>query len=198
MKRKHRKLRSEAELDITAFMNLMIVLVPILLINMIFAHTSVLELNFPTQDQDSIQDDESLQLQVMILGDKLVVADNKGGVIKEIESLSTSSTGSTNSDKQVVSTGAYDFEMLGKVMQELKTRVPDKKDITIMARKDTSYQTLVSVMDKVRSYRTVVAGSVVNAELFPEVSIADAPETIEGNENVADAKYAPNNEKVSS
>ena len=192
MKRKHRRLRSEADLDITAFMNLMIVLVPILLINMIFAHTSVLELNFPTQDQSSVLDDKSLQLQVMIFEDKLVVADNQGGVIKEI------SNSSQNAESGALSTGAYDFAMLGKVMQELKSRVPDKKDITVMARKDTSYQTLVSVMDKVRSYRTVVAGSVVNAELFPEVSIADAPETVEGNESVADANSISTNGKVSS
>jgi len=33
----------------------------------------------------------------------------------------------------------------------------------------------VTVMDTVRSYKAVVAGSVVNAELFPEISIADAP-----------------------
>ena len=49
MRRKHRRLRSEADLDITPFMNLMIVLVPVLLLNMVFAHTSVLELNFPVE-----------------------------------------------------------------------------------------------------------------------------------------------------
>ena len=38
-------------------------------------------------------------------------------------------------------------------------------------------------MDKVRSYPAVVAGSVVHAELFPEVSIADAPESIKVDEN---------------
>jgi biopolymer transport protein ExbD len=191
MKRKHRRLRSEADLDITAFMNLMIVLVPILLINMIFAHTSVLELNFPSDDQSSTQDEQNLQLQVMILDDKLVVADNQGGVIKQIENL-------TSPNDKSSSTGAYDFVMLGKVMQELKSRVPDKKDVTLMARKDTSYQTLVSVMDKVRSYRTVVAGSVVNAELFPEVSIADAPEIIDPNEELAEAKAQLSESKVSS
>lgn len=160
MKRKHRRLRNkDTDLDITAFMNLMIVLVPILLMNMIFAQTSVLELNFPTQDNAPADQELALQLQVIILDDKLVVSDNKGGVIKQI---------SKQDD-------AYDFEMLGKVMQEIKARVPDKKDITVMARKQTSYQTLVSVMDKVRSFKTVVAGSLVHAELFPEVSIADAP-----------------------
>lgn len=160
MKRKHRRLRNEADLDITAFMNLMIVLVPILLINMIFASTSVLELNFPTQNDDQALENDLVQLQVIITPDELLVADNKGGVIKKIDSKE----------------GVYDFEMLGLVMKDLKARIPDKKDITVMAMKKTSYQTLVSVMDKVRSYPAVVAGSVVHAELFPEVSIADAPE----------------------
>lgn len=167
MKRKHRRLRTEADLDITAFMNLMIVLVPILLINMIFAHTSVLELNFPTQNTDQAMENELVQLQVIISPDELLVADNKGGVIKQIASKD----------------GHYDFETLGLVMKDLKARVPEKKDITVMAMKKTSYQTLVSVMDKVRSYPAVVAGSVVHAELFPEVSIADAPESIKVDEN---------------
>jgi len=169
MKRKHRRLRNEADLDITAFMNLMIVLVPILLINMIFAHTSVLELNFPTQDDGQALDNDLVQLQVIITPEQLLVADNKGGVIKKIDS----------------NDGQYDFEMLGLVMKDLKARVPEKKDITVMAMKKTSYQTLVSVMDKVRSYPAVVAGSVVHAELFPEVSIADAPERVQvGNDSV--------------
>ena len=63
MRRKHRRLQQEADLDITAFMNLMIVLVPILLINMIFAHTTVLELNFPEMDSASANQEEQLQLQ---------------------------------------------------------------------------------------------------------------------------------------
>jgi len=129
---------------------------------MILAHTSVLELNFPTQNTEQLSEDELFQLQVIITPDKLLVADNKGGLIKQIDSTS----------------GTYDFETLGQVMQELKSRVPDKQDITVMAMKQTSYQTLVSVMDKVRSYPAVVAGSVVHAELFPEISIADAPEQL--------------------
>ena len=161
MRRKHRRLKSDTDLDITAFMNLMIVLVPVLLLNMVFAHTSVLELNFPETAGGADQAEE-LQLQVIILDEELVVSDNKGGVIKRIP------------DKD----GDHDFELLGGVMKDIKARVPDKKDIVIMARKQTSYQNLVTVMDTVRSYEAVVAGSVVDAELFPDISIGDAPETI--------------------
>jgi len=195
MKRKHRRLRTEAELDITSFMNLMIVLVPILLMNMVIAHTSVLELNFPSQDQISNEDELALQLQVIILDDQLVVSDNKGGVIKQIENIARVEGANSADETKTV----YDFAMLGKVMQDLKQRVPDKKDITVMAKKDTSYQTLVSVMDKVRSFRVVVAGSVVNAELFPEVSIADAPEIVgEETEEVANSSISSVTGKVKS
>ena len=160
MRRKHRRLQSEADLDITPFMNLMIVLVPVLLLNMVFAHTSVLELNFPTGDSLSSEQKEELQIQVVIYDDRLVVADNQGGLIKNIPE----------------SDDGYNFGLLKDVMKELKSRVPDKKDVIIMPSRTTSYQTLVSVMDTVRSYEAVVAGNVVEAELFPQISLGDAPE----------------------
>lgn len=182
MRRRHKRAREDADLDITAFMNLMIVLVPILLINMIFAHTSVLDLNFPESNAVQNEQEEELQLQVIILDKQLVVSDNKGGVIKKVNNLKD----------------GYDFELLGKVMQELKNRVPEKKDITIMAKKKTSYQTLVSVMDSVRAFPTVVAGNLVYGELFPEISIADAPEIIGNDDEVAKAAINSNLSKVES
>ncbi|ABC29421.1 conserved hypothetical protein [Hahella chejuensis KCTC 2396] len=164
MRRKHRRPEAVADLDITAFMNLMIVLVPVLLINLVFSQISVLNLNFPESAANSAQDNkDQLQLQVMILEEQLVIADNKGGVIMQIP-------------KQAE--GEHDYKTLALAMQDIKARVPEKKDITLLPQESTSYQTLVSVMDKVRSYKTVVAGSVVNAELFPDISIADAPEII--------------------
>jgi biopolymer transport protein ExbD len=164
MRRKHRRLRHEADLDITPFMNLMIVLVPVLLLNMVFAHTRVLELNFPDSVAAGGSQEETLQLQVIILDSSLVVADNKGGVIRQID------------DDE----GEHDFNELSEVMQQIKARLPDKTDVTLMAMKDTSYQSLVSAMDAVRSFKAVVAGSLVEAELFPDISIADAPDVVAG------------------
>ena len=159
MRRKHRRLRSEPDLDITPFMNLMIVLVPVLLLNMVFAHTSVLALNFPSGQSIAAADAEELQIQVIIHTDRLVVSDNRGGVIKAIDQ----------------GAGEHDFALLKEVMKELKSRVPDKKDVVILPSAGTSYQVLVTVMDTVRSYEAVVAGSLVEAELFPEISLGDAP-----------------------
>lgn len=159
MRRKHRKLHVEAELDITAFMNLMIVLVPVLLLGMVFSQTSILDLNFPANSQDLDVDVENLQIQLIVRKDALLVADSKGGLIKRINNIDS----------------LYQFEELSLVLRQLKARLPDKKDITILAEMDTSYQTLVSAMDTARSYPAVVAASLVDAELFPEISIGDAP-----------------------
>lgn len=160
-RRKHRRQVQQAELDITAFMNLMIVLVPVLLLSMVFSHTSVLDLNFPIQSDERLDQpiDENLQLQLIIRNDGLRVADSKAGLIKKIDNVN----------------GQYDFKSLSTILQQIKARLPDKKDITILLEQNIEYQTLVSAMDTTRSFPAVVAANLVDAELFPDISIGDAP-----------------------
>lgn len=160
MRRKHRKLHVEPELDITAFMNLMIVLVPVLLLGMVFSQTSILDLNFSAGSEDLDVELENLQIQVVVREQALIVADSKGGLIKRIDNVES----------------GYQFDELRLVLKQLKARLPEKKDISILAEKNTSYQTLVTAMDTVRSYPAVVAASLVEAELFPDISIGDAPD----------------------
>jgi len=45
----------------------------------------------------------------------------------------------------------------------------------VLAEPNTPYDTLVQVMDAVRAGRTVQGAAVVHAELFPNISIGDAP-----------------------
>lgn len=147
-----------ADLDVTPFMNLMIVLVPVLLLSMVFTHTTVIDLNFPAGEAAASEIDlENVHLEVSVYADRLIVADGRGGVIKKLPKVD----------------GEYDFAELSLVMQELKRRMPEKEDITILLQEDINYQTLVSVMDKVRSYPAVQALSVVQAELFPVISLGD-------------------------
>ena len=75
-RRKHKRLQSDAELDITAFMNFDC---PgaVLLINMVVAQTSILDLNFPRRVRWRLIL-KQLQLQVIVLPDQLVVSDNQG------------------------------------------------------------------------------------------------------------------------
>ena len=158
--RKH-KHQEATELNVTPFMNLMIVLVPVLLLSMVFTHTTVIDLNFPSgSSADEAFDPDLVHLEVVVKGDNLVVADGRGGTIKTIGKVD----------------GKFDFAELSRVMQELKRRMPDKQDITVLLQQETDYQTLVTIMDKVRSYPAVQNLEVVNAELFPVISLGDSPE----------------------
>lgn len=159
MIRRHRRPNQDSDLDITAFMNLMIVLVPILLINLIFAQTSVIELNFPSSTSDAPIDPENFDLRVAIYHDSIDVLEGSNTLIKRLDNAAE----------------GFDQNKLSTIMQELKKRLPDERSVSLLAEQDTSYQSIVAVMDSVSSYKTVVAGSVVRAELFPDISIADAP-----------------------
>lgn len=82
----------------------------------------------------------------------------------------------------------HDYGKLTDKLKELKQslrnqddkELRDKKDILILSEADTDYQTLVSAMDAVRSYDAVVVADVVTAELFPDISLGDAPELAAG------------------
>ena len=149
-----------ADLDVTPFMNLMIVLVPVLLLSMVFTHTTVIDLNFPSGEAAAGEFEPDLvHLEVVVATDELRVADGRGGVIKRLPMVE----------------GQHDYNQLSLVMQELKRRIPEKEDITVLLEQATDYQTLVTVMDRVRSYPTVQGIDVVQAELFPVISLGDSP-----------------------
>lgn len=162
IRRKKHKHQDAADLDVTPFMNLMIVLVPVLLLSMVFTHTTVIDLNFPTGEAaEAAFDPDTVHLEVVVRDDTLQVADGRGGIIKMLPKVD----------------GRYDFAQLSLVMQELKRRMPEKQDITVLLEQDTDYQTLVTIMDTVRSYPTVQNLEVVQGELFPVISLGDSPTT---------------------
>ena len=151
-----RRLRKHSPaLDITAFMNMIVVLVPFLLTTTVFSRLAVLELSLPAQSSgfDNLKGD--LQLEIVIRADALEVRDRMGGSIRRVENTSK----------------GYDFQTLSALMQQLKTRFPDKVEAAILAEPDTSYDVLVQTMDAVRVARTTRS----HVELFPEISIGDAP-----------------------
>ncbi len=167
-----RRQTEEADLDITSFMNLMIILVPVLLMSMVFSHITVLDLKLPDLAPNSADEnpEKNDALEVVIHDDKIVVNYPAGAPLKTLAKRD----------------GEYDFKLLSDVLQEVKRQLADKdkekRDIFILSQPDTDYQTIVTTMDTVRSYKAVVAASVVNAELFPEISLGDAPQPLEGSE----------------
>jgi biopolymer transport protein ExbD len=159
MKRIQKRLSGHAELNVTPFMSLFIVLVPALLVSMVFTHITIIDLNFPAGNSVGEFDPEAVHLEVVVRKDALVVADGRGGAIKTVPTVN----------------GAHDFATFALVMQEVKRRMPEKREITVLLENDTDYQTVVAVMDRVRSFKTLQAMQLVEAELFPVISLGDAP-----------------------
>jgi len=152
--------KPEVEINITAFMNLMVVLVPFLLMTAVFTHLTILELNLPTANdaKNNKNNKPTFELQVTIHKNALVLADNKGGIIKRIPATAR----------------GHNYATLREVLKQVKARFPDKTNATILSEPDTSYDTLVQVMDAVRMYHAFLDGEWIDAELFPDISIGDA------------------------
>ena len=147
-----RRLRKEpAHLEITAFINLIVVLVPFLLSTAVFTRLAVLDLSLPAQNSGVEQlKPNNLQLEV---GDRI------GGLIQRIPNAGP----------------GHDTKTLQALMVELKGKFPDKLDASVLAEPNTPYDTLVQVMDAVRGTMVALGPRFVRTELFPNISIGDAP-----------------------
>ena len=162
-----RQKKADAELDITSFMNLMIVLVPVLLMMMVFSRITVVELSLPQlSSMGSAEEIERQVLEVEVSERGLDVFFPQGYLVANIPM--------KNESPQV-----HDYKQLQKtlisVKQSLLANGADKKDIVLLLQEDTPYQTIVSLIDTTRSYEEVLVTSLVQAELFPQVSLSDAP-----------------------
>jgi biopolymer transport protein ExbD len=160
-----RRLRKEpAHLEITAFINLIVVLVPFLLSTAVFTRLAVLDLKLPGQqsavEQLKISD---LQLEVVVRRDAIEVGDRIGGLILRIPRPAAAQA------------KAPDMQALAALMVVIKKRFPDKTEASVLAEPDTPYDDLVQVMDAMRSTLTAQGTQLRRAELFPNISIGDAP-----------------------
>jgi len=151
---------SPPELNITAFMNLMVILVPFLLITAVFSRITILQLNLPDGSNDALKDlKKEMNLEITARKDYLDIGTREGGRLRCFKTKE----------------GAHDYEALSAFIQQIKLRVPDKKNITLLSETDTSYEIIVHLMDSARSIKQTQGLSVVDAELFPNISIGDAP-----------------------
>jgi biopolymer transport protein ExbD len=158
-----RRLHKEpAHLELTAFINLIVVLVPFLLSTAVFSRLAVLDLTLPAQASGALQQlsVDNLQLEVVLRPDSIEVGDRIGGLIQRIPDVP----------------GGHDYRSLSGLMVQIKQKFPDKTSATVLAEQDTPYHVLVQTMDAMREGKVMAEGNkVVTAELFPDISIGDAP-----------------------
>lgn len=165
MRRRRRIKNQEAELDITSFMNLMIVLVPVLLLSLVFSQVRILNLQLPAAAQASNDNNDEPKVLELVITQTGMKLNYPAGILLK----------SFNKTEQ-----GYPYKDLSSYLQDLKLTFQqnsqEKSDIVLLLAPDIEYQTIVTTMDTVRSFKAVVAANLVDAELFPQISLGDAPE----------------------
>jgi biopolymer transport protein ExbD len=158
--RNRRLHKTPAHLEITAFINLIVVLVPFLLSTAVFSRLAVLDINLPAPSAalEKLKTND-LQLEVVVRRDAFEVGDRIGGLLQRIPRTA----------------GGEDLRELAALMVQVKQKFPDKAEASVLAEPDTPYEQLVQVMDAMRATATVRGAKAEPAELFPNLSIGDAP-----------------------
>jgi biopolymer transport protein ExbD len=157
-RRKSREL--EADLDMTTFINLMVVLLAFLLVTSAFTELSMLQVNLPSGGgAGGAEARKPLVLEVSIYKDQFIVADRQSGPLKIIPATA----------------GEMNFKELHSFLETIKSSYPAITEITLLLEPDTNYDTLIHTMDSVRYTPRMVNGTWIKGALFPDIGIGDAP-----------------------
>ena len=162
-KRHHYRRRTQqpAELDMTTFLNLMVVLVPFLLITAVFSRITIVELSLPSSTSGAPPSPPSFRVEVIVREQGLEIT-NGESVIAAIP----------NVDDE------YDMATLSQYLMSLKQDYPDKDQASVLLEPEIPYDYLIRVMDAVRSAELPAEDEEqepVRVALFTDISIGDAP-----------------------
>ncbi len=155
--------RQPEELLLVPMIDIFTVLVTFLLMTAVFSRTVVLQLNLPAAQTEFREPPPGLQIEVMVRKELLQVADRNSGPLATLPNTAA----------------GYNYDGLTDYLKRIKAKFPEKTDASILLESDTPYDTLVQVMDRVRVWETKQGLTTVQAEMFPDVSIGDAPGTDE-------------------
>jgi biopolymer transport protein ExbD len=161
-KRHHYKRRTQDayEIDVTTFLNLMVVLVPFLLITAVFSRLTIVELNLPSAAVSSANEQDRFRVEVIVREAGIEVTNGRNviGTIPKAED-------------------EYDLATLSDFLVSLKKDNPDHEDASVLMEPHIPYDYLIQVMDIVRTVEIPAEGENEYQlfALFPDVSIGEAP-----------------------
>jgi len=160
---RHHKRHDSAEINLTSMIDMMTILVFFLLIHGGFIRLAILELNLPASQSVPSEEPPSFQLEITVRDSSIEVGDRTTGLLSRIE----------KTDE------GYDFAKLTEFLTKIKKQFPEKADATLLLEPDVPYDVMIAVMDRVRVAESrdevIGAGRLIKTELFPEISIGDAP-----------------------
>jgi len=150
--RRHRRRETDVDLDLTPFMNLMVIMIPSLLINAVFTQVSVLNVDQPgdAAPTSAASAKPTLTLDIAIYPDKFVI-NNRGQAI-------------------IATLQGHDFAQLNTQLIALKRQYPAVTAATLRIDPTVKYQDIISTLDAVRIVQSNDTGR--SYALFPEVQLA--------------------------
>ena len=163
MARRHhykRRTKPEYELDVSTFLNLMVVLIPFLLITAVFSRLTIVELSLPSSAGGAKTDQPAFRVEVIVRESALEITNGKVviGTIPKVDD-------------------EYDLSTLSDFMMSLKREYPDHDTASVLLEPHIPYDYLIRVMDVVRSVEITVGDSEEYKifALFTEISVGEAP-----------------------
>ena len=147
-------------MDVTTFLNLMVVLIPFLLVTAVFSRITIFELDLPTSAAGQAIDKPKITIEVMVRKNRLEIGNGQKVV----------TTIPKDGEK-------YNIKKLSEALQAIKSSYQDKKDATVLVEPDIEYEHVIHVMDAVRiaEIKQPDSEEVKKMPLFPEISVGEAP-----------------------
>ncbi|MEC4677712.1 MAG: biopolymer transporter ExbD [Nitrospirota bacterium] len=150
-RRKGRRSIDATELNITPFMNLMVVLIPFLLSGVVFSRLAILEMKLPTSQtqaaaSNSAKDPFRLVVTLRQNGVTVLGSDIKRAQFPKKESV-------------------YALEGLSDLLEQVKAKHPEESALILLSEPEIPYEALIAVMDACREKE--------GQALFPDISIGE-------------------------
>lgn len=157
--RNHAKYRGRNDLNIVPMIDMMVILVFFLLFTAVFSNTNILELNLPAPNSSVPELNKGLELEVIVRQNAIEIADRGSGVLRTLPKKD----------------GAYDYQGLSDYLQFVKSKYQGVTAASVLLEQDIPYDVLVQTMDNVRLFEKDDAPAFTKVELFPDISVGDAP-----------------------
>jgi biopolymer transport protein ExbD len=158
---RHLHKHEHTEINLTSMIDMMTILVFFLLVHGGFIRLAVLQLNLPSAQSTAQPEPPAFELEITVREASIDIGDRSTGLINRV----------------VKTESGYDYVQLTDQLRRIKEQYPAKEEATVLVEPYIPYEVLVAVMDRVRvaEERDDVLNRVNRVELFPQVSVGDAP-----------------------
>ena len=158
---RHLHKHEHTEINLVSMIDMMTILVFFLLVHGGFIRLAVLQLNLPSAESTAQPEPPAFELEITVRESGIEIGDRSTGLINRVEKTES----------------GYDYLQLTEYLTRIKQQFPTKEDATVLVEPYIPYEVVVAVMDRVRvaEQRDDALNRVNRVELFPLVSVGDAP-----------------------